>query len=163
DLRYGWWYGGWGQSQDGSADSVLGARERCVAPDESCDPGPDEDGPGRLDDPCAMFHFWSLHPGGANFLAADGPGHLLGSRANRTVAAEVEALGVEALPVQVDVRDEAQVEALAARTRERFGRIDILVNNAGAMWWQPVLQTPAKRFDLVMSVNARAAFLCSRA
>jgi len=80
-----------------------------------------------------------------------------------TVAAEVEALGAQALPVQVDVRDEAQVEALAARARERFGRIDVLVNNAGALWWKPVLETPAKRFDLVMGVNARGAFLCARA
>ncbi|MGE3808829.1 MAG: SDR family NAD(P)-dependent oxidoreductase, partial [Gemmataceae bacterium] len=35
--------------------------------------------------------------------------------------------------------------------------------NAGALWWQPVLDTPAKRFDLVMGVNVRAAFLASRA
>jgi citronellol/citronellal dehydrogenase len=80
-----------------------------------------------------------------------------------TVAAEVEALGAQALPVQVDVRDEAQVEAMAARARERFGRIDMLVNNAGALWWRPLLETPAKRFDLVMGVNARGAFLCARA
>jgi citronellol/citronellal dehydrogenase len=80
-----------------------------------------------------------------------------------TVAAEVEALGVGALPVQIDVRDEAQIEALAARTQERFGRIDLLVNNAGALHWAGLLQTPAKRFDLVLGVNARAAFLCSRA
>ena len=77
-----------------------------------------------------------------------------------SVAAEVEALGAAALPVQVDVRDADQVEALAARTVERFGRIDVLINNAGALWWRPLLDTPAKRFDLVMSVNARAAFLC---
>jgi citronellol/citronellal dehydrogenase len=80
-----------------------------------------------------------------------------------TVAAEVEALGGQALPVQVDVRDEGQIEAMAERARERFGRIDILVNNAGALWWQPLLDTPARRFDLVVGVNARAAFLCSRA
>jgi citronellol/citronellal dehydrogenase len=80
-----------------------------------------------------------------------------------TVAAEVEALGGQALPVQVDVRDEAQVEAMAARTLERFGRIDVLINNAGALWWKPLMETPAKRFDLVMGVNARAAFLCCRA
>src|SRR5262249_28541400 len=49
------------------------------------------------------------------------------------------------------------------RTLERFGRIDILVNNAGALWWRPLLETPAKRFDLVVGVNARAAFLCCRA
>jgi citronellol/citronellal dehydrogenase len=80
-----------------------------------------------------------------------------------TVAAEVEALGVQALPVQVDLRDETQIETLAARTRERFGRIDVLVNNAGALHWTNLLDTPAKRFDLVMGVNARAAFLCCRA
>jgi citronellol/citronellal dehydrogenase len=80
-----------------------------------------------------------------------------------SVAGEVRALGAEALPVQTDVRDEAQVERLAALTRERFGRVDILVNNAGALWWKPLTQTPAKRFDLVMGVNARAAFLCCRA
>jgi citronellol/citronellal dehydrogenase len=80
-----------------------------------------------------------------------------------TVAQEVESRGGQALPVQVDVRDEAQLETLAARTMERFGRIDILINNAGALWWQPLLETPAKRFDLVMSVNARAAFLACRA
>src|SRR5262245_59726458 len=80
-----------------------------------------------------------------------------------TVAREVEELGARALPVQVDVRDEAQIEAMAARARERFGRIDVLVNNAGALWWQPLLETPAKRLDLVLAVNARAAFLCCRA
>lgn len=80
-----------------------------------------------------------------------------------TVAHEVEERGAQALPVQVDVRDEAQIEAMAARAVERFGRIDILINNAGALWWRPLLDTPAKRFDLVMGVNARAAFLASRA
>ncbi len=80
-----------------------------------------------------------------------------------TVAAEIEAAGGQALPVQVDVRDAEQVETLAERTKERFGRIDMLINNAGALWWQPLLDTPPKRFDLVMGVNARAAFLCCRA
>jgi citronellol/citronellal dehydrogenase len=80
-----------------------------------------------------------------------------------TVAAEVEALGGQALPVQVDVRDEAQIQAMTARALERFGRVDLLVNNAGAVHWQGILDTPAKRFDLVMGVNARAAFLCSQA
>jgi citronellol/citronellal dehydrogenase len=80
-----------------------------------------------------------------------------------TVAAEVEALGGRALPLAVDVRDAEQIEAMAARTREHFGRLDILINNAGALWWQPLVETPPKRFDLVMQVNARAAFLCCRA
>ncbi len=80
-----------------------------------------------------------------------------------TVAAEVEALGGQALPIQVDVRDEAQIQILAARALEHFGRVDLLVNNAGAVHWQGILDTPAKRFDLVLGVNARAAFLCSQA
>ncbi len=80
-----------------------------------------------------------------------------------TVAAEVEALGAAALPVQVDVRDAEQIENMVAKTWERFGRIDLLINNAGALHWSSLLDTPAKRFDLVMNVNARAAFLCCRA
>src|SRR5208283_5468329 len=80
-----------------------------------------------------------------------------------TVAREVEALGAQALPVQVDVRSEEQIEAMVVQARERFGRIDMLINNAGALFWQPVLNTPGKRFDLVVAVNVRAAFCASRA
>jgi citronellol/citronellal dehydrogenase len=75
----------------------------------------------------------------------------------------VEALGVQALPIQVDVRDAEQIDGMAAKTLERFGRVDLLINNAGALHWTSLLDTPAKRFDLVMGVNARAAFLCCRA
>ena len=46
-------------------------------------------------------------------------------------------------------------------TIERFGRLDILVNNAGALWWQPVLDTPPKRYDLMWEINVRAAYLCA--
>jgi len=60
-------------------------------------------------------------------------------------------------------RDADQIEGLAAQALERFGRIDLLVNNAGALHWAGILDTPPKRFDLVMGVNARAAFLCCRA
>jgi len=80
-----------------------------------------------------------------------------------TVAAEVEALGAMALPVKVDVRDAEQIDNMAARALERFGRIDLLVNNAGALHWAGIADTPPKRFDLVMGVNVRAAFLCCRA
>jgi citronellol/citronellal dehydrogenase len=80
-----------------------------------------------------------------------------------SVAEEVEALGGQALPLQVDVRDGDQIEDMVKRTMDRFGRIDVLINNAGALYWTNLLDTPAKRFDLVMNVNARAAFLCCRA
>lgn len=76
-------------------------------------------------------------------------------------AEEVRRIGRRALPVKVDVREEPQIAAMVEAAAAEFGRIDILINNAGALWWQPVLDTPAKRFDLLMQVNVRAAYLCS--
>ena len=78
-----------------------------------------------------------------------------------TVAEEVEQAGGKALPIRVDVRHEDEVKAMVDQTVEKFGRIDILVNNAGALWWQPLLQTPPKRYDLMWEINVRAAYLCA--
>jgi citronellol/citronellal dehydrogenase len=61
------------------------------------------------------------------------------------------------------VREEAAIEAAIAATAKKFGGLDILVNNASAISLTPTLATPAKRFDLMMTVNARATFLCSQA
>jgi citronellol/citronellal dehydrogenase len=80
-----------------------------------------------------------------------------------TVAAEIEALGRKALAVQTDIRDAAQITAMVEQTLEKFGRIDMLINNAGALWWYPLLDTPVKRFDLVMDVNVRGSFLACQA
>jgi prepilin-type processing-associated H-X9-DG protein len=69
----GWWYAGTGQSDDGSAAAVMSVRERVVSIwGFGCLPGPYHFTPGRLDNQCDAFHFWSLHSGGANFLFADG-------------------------------------------------------------------------------------------
>jgi len=78
-------------------------------------------------------------------------------------AAEMAAAGGEALPLQVDIRDEAQIQAAMARTAEVFGGIDILVNNASAIFLAPTEATPMKRFDLMVGVNARGTFACSQA
>lgn len=80
-----------------------------------------------------------------------------------SVAREVEALGGEALPIKVDVRQIGDIEAMVAQTSEQFGRIDILVNNAGALWWQDVADTPMFRFDLMHEINVRASFAASQA
>jgi citronellol/citronellal dehydrogenase len=79
-----------------------------------------------------------------------------------SVAAEVAARGGTALAVPCDVRVDADLDATVTRTREAFGRLDVLVQNAGALWWTDVLDTPVKRFDLVMDVNVRAAFVLTR-
>jgi citronellol/citronellal dehydrogenase len=80
-----------------------------------------------------------------------------------SVAEEVRSLGGEALPIRVDVSRDEQVAAMASEVEARLGRADVLVNNAGALWWKDVLHTPMSRFDLVMGVNARAAFACTQA
>jgi prepilin-type N-terminal cleavage/methylation domain-containing protein/prepilin-type processing-associated H-X9-DG protein len=73
DRSLGWWYAGWGQSKDGSAEMVLGVKEINVHRRFSqCPRGPYEFGPGDVDNPCDVFHFWSPHTGGANFVFADG-------------------------------------------------------------------------------------------
>ena len=79
-----------------------------------------------------------------------------------SAAAEIEAAGGRALPIVVDVRDEAAVEAAVAQAVEVFGGIDVLVNNASAIQLTGTLATPMKRFDLMHQVNTRGTFLCSQ-
>jgi citronellol/citronellal dehydrogenase len=76
-------------------------------------------------------------------------------------AEAVRALGRRSIAVVTDVRSEEAVKNMIDRTIAEFGRVDILVNNAGALWWQKVVDTPPKRFDLMMNVNVRAAYLAS--
>jgi len=58
-----------------------------------------------------------------------------------TAAAEVEAAGGQALAIQCDIRDEANVEAAMAQAAEHFGGIDALINNASAIWLRGALDT----------------------
>jgi len=79
-----------------------------------------------------------------------------------TAAREIEAAGGRALPLAVDIRDEAQVEEAVAKTVKEFGGIDALVNNASAISLTGTLATPMKRFDLMHQVNTRGTFLCTQ-
>jgi citronellol/citronellal dehydrogenase len=80
-----------------------------------------------------------------------------------SAAAEIEAAGGIALPIQCDLRDEAQIEAAIAKAAAEFGGIDILINNASAINLTKTEATPAKRFDLMFDVNVRGTFLTSQA
>jgi citronellol/citronellal dehydrogenase len=79
-----------------------------------------------------------------------------------TAAEEVERAGGHALPLHVDVRDEASVKDAVEQTVARFGGIDICVNNASAIQLTGTLQTEMKRFDLMQQVNARGTYLTSK-
>jgi citronellol/citronellal dehydrogenase len=79
-----------------------------------------------------------------------------------SAAEEIERAGGRALPVAMDVRDEAQVEAAVSKAVETFGGVDILVNNASAISLTGTLETPMKRYDLMHQVNVRGTYLCSQ-
>ena len=79
-----------------------------------------------------------------------------------TAAEEIESAGGRALPLQVDIREEAAVEMAVTKAVETFGGIDILINNASAVNISGTLKTPIKRFDLMQGVNARGTFLTSQ-
>ncbi|MCC6142456.1 MAG: SDR family oxidoreductase [Candidatus Hydrogenedentes bacterium] len=80
-----------------------------------------------------------------------------------SAAEDLRQFGTEILPVQCNVRDADSVRAAAASTLEKFGRVDAVINNAGALWWRNMDETPMKRFDLVMEVNARGAYAVTEA
>src|SRR5438477_13165195 len=79
-----------------------------------------------------------------------------------TAAEEVVRAGGQALPLAVDVRDEAQVKAAIEQTVATFGGLDIVVNNASAVARVPVAETDMRRFDLMHAVNTRGTFMVSK-
>lgn len=80
-----------------------------------------------------------------------------------SAAEEVIAAGGQALPVPTDIRDENAVAAAVQAAVQRFGGIDILINNASAINLTATPDTPMKRFDLMLGVNARGTFCCTQA
>ncbi len=80
-----------------------------------------------------------------------------------SAAEEIEAAGGKALPLIVDVRDEANVREAVQRTADTFGGIDICVNNASAISLTGTEQTDMKRYDLMHQINARGTYLVSKA
>jgi citronellol/citronellal dehydrogenase len=79
-----------------------------------------------------------------------------------TAAEEIEKAGGRALPLVVDVRDEAAVSGAIDKTVETFGGLDIVVNNASAISLTPTLMTDMKRFDLMHQINTRGTYMVSK-
>jgi prepilin-type N-terminal cleavage/methylation domain-containing protein/prepilin-type processing-associated H-X9-DG protein len=106
DFHFGWWYAGLGQltltGPTGSGDMLLGVREANVQPilaGDPCGPGVYLYKPaGGFGDPCGVFHFWSPHPGGANFALADGSVRLIPYTAAAILPALASRAGGESVP-----------------------------------------------------------------
>lgn len=79
-----------------------------------------------------------------------------------SVAAEVEALGVKALAVKVDIRYEEQVVAMFDQVKATFGHLDVLVNNASAINLASTEKMEMKRWDLMNSINVRGTYMVSK-
>ena len=83
-------------------------------------------------------------------------------RAQETLAA-VQAAGGQAIVVEADVSNVAQVYAMVDRVVERFGHLDVLVNNAGIETHAPFWEVAEADFDRVIAVNLKGTFFATQA
>ena len=81
----------------------------------------------------------------------------------QAMAETIEAGGGRALPVEMDVTSEADVERAFQETRAAFGGLDLLVNNAGVEAPYTLVDMPLHEWERVLGVNLTGTFLCSRA
>ena len=80
----------------------------------------------------------------------------------RETCREVESLGGGALAIGGNVADAKEAETMVQEAIRRFGRLDILVNNAGITRDQVLLRMKEEDWDLVMAVNLKGAFQCTK-
>jgi 3-oxoacyl-[acyl-carrier protein] reductase len=84
----------------------------------------------------------------------------------KDVTATVEACqaaGVSTFGLAVDVTDKGSIAAAVGRIADRWGQLDILVNNAGIFDDTPLTQLSEERWEQVIAVNYKSAFLCAQA
>ena len=79
-----------------------------------------------------------------------------------SVVEEIKQIGGSALAVELDVRNESQIQAAIEKTIQTFDGIDILINNASALFLANTEKTESKKFDLIHSVNVRGSFLVTK-
>ena len=85
------------------------------------------------------------------------------AEAAEAVAKQVEERGVRALVDTADITDADQVQRMVDAVMEEFGRIDILVNNAGITRDSLLVRMDEEKWDTVLAVNLKGAFLCAKA
>ena len=99
DMRYGWWYAGFGLYTTGTGSVILGVRESNAyyAGFYNCPYGPYHFAPGQFSNECDLFHYWSPHFTGSHFLFADGSVHFLGYDSDNILPALATRAGGEAV------------------------------------------------------------------
>jgi glucose 1-dehydrogenase len=103
---------------------------------------------------CAL----SLGEAGANVVV----NYITKPEKAQEVVDQIKSFGSNAIAIQADVSNEEQVVAMVAQAIETFGTIDILINNAGLERNAKFDEMTVAQWDLVMNVNLRGMFLCSR-
>jgi gluconate 5-dehydrogenase len=102
----------------------------------------------------------------AQALANAGADLILTSRTRESLApfaAEIEALGRRVVSLELDVRDQASIDRMAAEAYAAFGQIHILVNNAGCNVRKPALDITWDDWNLVLDTNLRGSFFVAQA
>lgn len=84
-----------------------------------------------------------------------------GRQGAEDTAAEIRALGRQALVAGADISSVAEVEALFRRIRAELPRLDVLVNNAAVTGWGELFEMTEERFDQVVGTNLKGTFFCS--
>ncbi|MCZ7572019.1 MAG: glucose 1-dehydrogenase [Ardenticatenaceae bacterium] len=79
------------------------------------------------------------------------------------LVAEVERVGGQALPVQLDVRDPGSIESAVQKSVSAYGRVDILVNNAGLGYNHDAIEVTEADWDEMMDVNLKGLFFVCQA
>jgi NAD(P)-dependent dehydrogenase (short-subunit alcohol dehydrogenase family) len=78
------------------------------------------------------------------------------------VAADIQQMGREALPLALEVTALDSIEAMVEAAVARFGRIDILVNNAGINIPEPALEVSEEHWDHLLDINLKGVFFCAQ-
>jgi len=102
----------------------------------------------------------------ARALARAGADLVLTSRKRETLAdfeAEIRSMGRRAVSLELDVRDHAGIQRMAAEAEAAFGQIHILVNNAGCNVRKPALDVTWEDWNLILDTNLRGAFFVAQA
>ena len=124
---------------------------------------------GRLDGKVALISGGARGQGAAEVLlfAKEGAKVVFGDLLNdegRQIEAQVAELGGDATYIHLDVTSADDWDAAVQTALDRYGRLDILVNNAGILGRRTGLEdTTSEQWDAVLNVNAKGAFLGTKA